>query len=275
MAKAQPKSSRSPAFRNSKSSRKKNASPNQSLSIRRVRLPNKHGDNSKCLPPREDALKRLGLTSEQVKGLPQLKPIFSQAVGGINAVLESLRGSDDEGAQKFISRYDDLSADDKRRLRLEEISLGAGVPPRELVGIVASCLLENSQSLGRIIAATSAPRVIKKTVKRAMDDSNPDALDYTKAVLQGVGFLPTAKAGTSIYVNNQAAIQNQVTMEQEEQESVLSEDWLKKLHEDFEGRKLLDEPRVVEGVSAEISGHQYEELQEEVAPAVCIPSKKS
>jgi hypothetical protein len=212
--------------------------------------------------------------------VPRISGILARASGGLPTVIAALRLCEDPQATAFLDRYDAISDSDLERLTIEEICVAAGIATKDLLGLAVAALVEDSQSAGRIIAATYHPRVIEATARSAVTPNvsfNEDGkIRYhdghadRKLFLQGTGFLPAPvnRPGGVFQVSftNQNANIN-TPADPDHTPFVSPEDDLKALHTLLDGNRQLEAPREVVGVSAQVIGHQYrdEEMLE------CVP----
>jgi hypothetical protein len=221
---------------------------------------------------RRGAIKRLGVAPEQLHGLPSITHLLEQAEGGIATVFAALRLCDDSDAQRFLDRYERVSVSDREYLSLEEICVAAEVAPKRLLEMAVSALVEDSQSAGRIIAATYHPRVIKATAQAAM---YADGHQDRKLFLSGSGFVPQAPnrvggALPSVIINNQLSQGVQMMSDDPNARFNAAEEDLKLLHEQIDGTKLLQAPKQVANAGDIKIGHVYQDAEE----LECIPRPK-
>ena len=152
---------------------------------------------------KDEALRRLGVKPEQLVGIPKISHILRNAEGGLPQVIDALRGYDEEDAQKFIEKYDHLSASDRKHLTIEQICVGAGVKTLDLLGCATKALVMESQTVSAIIAATSHSKVVRKTVKMAEQDGGHRDREMLHIA---TGFLPSPKGST--FINNRIQVAN-------------------------------------------------------------------
>jgi hypothetical protein len=145
----------------------------------------------------------LGLKPEQTHGLLQITHILKQAEGGLSQVINSLRGYDEEDAQNFIEKYDSISATDRSRVSIEEIAIAGGVEPLDLLAAATKALVIENQTVAAIIATTSHPKVVKKTISAALQDGGHRDREMIHTAL---GFLPTQKGST--FITNRIQVAN-------------------------------------------------------------------
>jgi hypothetical protein len=157
----------------------------------------------------EEARKRLGITAEDMKGVPKIGYLFRAAEGGMDACLEALRGYDDEDAQAFVEKYDSVSKSDMERLTVEEVCIASGLTIRRLREILLSALAEQSAEVSKVMVLTSQKSVIDATIKAAtretpIFDREGSIVGHTNGDVKAMeifhkatGFLPTPKGATT------------------------------------------------------------------------------
>lgn len=145
----------------------------------------------------------MGLDPEKMVGVPRITFQLEHAEGGIEQVIEALRGSDETDAQTFIRKYDTCSASDLEKLTLEEIATAAGIGTIDLLGVATKALFEQSQTVAGVIAASAHPKVVAKSIQMALRDGG---VREREMLHTATGFLPTPK-GTVIF-NNRTQVAN-------------------------------------------------------------------
>lgn len=258
------------------------------------KVPTKHNDHRQRDKRTEAARKRLGITPDQMRGVPRISHILDKATGGIATAIAALRLTEDEEGIRFLEKYDGISQSDLARVSIEEIAVAANVRVKRLLELFVSSLIEDSDSSGAIIAASYQPRVIQTSAVMA---TLPYGVEDRKMFLTGTKFLPSAK-GPSVYVDNRKLALNNGNRDEDddtiddparqlppgEEMSVpevgihrlqSAEDELKMLHEAFEGGKLLEAPKTMVGASAQTLGHQYKDQEKEKEEVLeCVPQSK-
>lgn len=243
---------------------------------------------------RSGALRRLGITEAQLAGIPRITRILEHAEGGLATVLAALRLSGESEAVAFLSRYDALSVSDRAEVTLEDIAVAAAVPTKRLLEVAVGALVEDSRSTSAIVAATYQARVIRQTAERALSDDvvydslgNPHIISGfqdRKLFLTGTGFLPQPARPTQIapVFNTQVINQYGSSKDGDKQESdadinASPQDYLKMLHEEIDGSRLLEAPRTIESSAQVVLGHQYKEASElsRMEDLDCIPKPRS
>jgi hypothetical protein len=142
------------------------------------------------------ALKRLGVSREDVESAPQITPSLKMADGGLKAVLNAMRfSSDDPDISQFLEKYDAIPAGDRERLPWEAIAISADLNVKHLLGAIHIALDSHSVSTVKIIARTSHPKIMQATVKYALMASGEKDRTTAHTIL---GALPSPKGPTFI-----------------------------------------------------------------------------
>jgi len=159
----------------------------------------KHGSTklkpTKLESRRTDALKRLGVTEEQIGEIPDISSLLKQSQGGLKQVLQAMRFSADIIVRVFLEKYDSIPERDRECLPWEAIAISADVDTTRLLGSAILSLQAYSVNAVKIIALSNHPRITASRVKYALEpggDKDRTALD---TALQ---FLPTSKGSTFI-----------------------------------------------------------------------------
>jgi hypothetical protein len=162
--------------------------------------------------------------------MPPIGPLFEKAEGGLKAVLNAMRFStEDESIAAFLKKYDSLPAGDRERLPWEAIAFAAQVDPHCLTGAIIFALQAVSVNTVKIIALSSHPMVLQKSIEFAQ---MAGGVKDRNAFHQGMGFLPSPKGPTFI---NKAVFGASASKEEDEpaEASIFSaEDDLEKLFSD-------------------------------------------
>jgi hypothetical protein len=141
--------------------------------------------------PAEEARKRLGITSEQMRGVAKISPILECVGGGVEGVIEALRFSqEDESARAFLQKYDSVPPADRPYLSIDEICVAAGVDPKRLLTLAVEWMVKISLMKANIEVSSNLPGITKAMVKSALTDKG--ARDR-RLFFQITGILPTAR----------------------------------------------------------------------------------
>jgi hypothetical protein len=236
-----------------------------------IPVPTRHRDNAQrnATKYRSGALRRLGITLPQTRNLARITHLLEHADGGVPAVLAALRLVDHPDADKFLACYDALSETDLGHVTIEEISVAAGIGPKRLLEMAVSALVEDSESLGKIIASSYYPKVIQATADCAY--LYPDNWVDRKTFLSATGFLPQpANRAGGVFVKNEINLPAVPEMQAGTDDDTglgpgmgpgpvfnAAEDDLIRLHTTLDGNKLLDAPKTIENASQMQIGHVY------------------
>jgi hypothetical protein len=149
---------------------------------------------------RELAYERLGIDSKDVQCVPffatQLRRIARRVNHPANRdetstspgrALDFLRFSEDPEARKVVDAYFSVPESYRRLLPPEAFCHAAGVSPWRVLEIIAGAAVRQGAQASAILAAIVHPRVVEKTIERALQDGGwRDCIVLHKAV----GFLP-------------------------------------------------------------------------------------
>jgi hypothetical protein len=145
---------------------------------------------------RQAALKRLGVTIQELKTAPEITPLLKLADGGIAKVIGAMRMvQGDDLIATFLKKYDELSSRDRRRVPIEAIALAADVDIHALLGSIMLALQAQAVSAVKIIAMTAHPAITKA---RARYGELPGGHRDRAALDTAMGFLPSPKGPTFI-----------------------------------------------------------------------------
>jgi hypothetical protein len=145
---------------------------------------------------KREALRRLGVTAEQLRTAPDLSSMFKQAHGGLTGTLKAMRSSESPSVRAFLQKYDAIPVRDRKSLSWEAIGLAAEIDFDALTGGIVLALQARSVTEVKIIALSHHPEVMRKRIeyaKLAGGVRDRDAIDT------GLRFLPTNKGNTFIF----------------------------------------------------------------------------
>jgi hypothetical protein len=77
------------------------------------------------------ALRKLGISADQLAKAQQITPFLKEIRGGLKAVLGAMRFSQDPVVQYFIAKRDSLGVWARENICWEAISLAAGIHPAQ------------------------------------------------------------------------------------------------------------------------------------------------
>jgi hypothetical protein len=134
--------------------------------------------------------RRLGVDPKSLQRVPffatQLKSI-ARAVEATRA-FDLLLGSEDPDARKVSDAYRSVPASYRRLLAPEAFCLAASVAPNRVLEIVTVIAMRQTGQVSTIVGALALPRVVAKTIKRALQD---DGTRERAMLLKAMGFLPS------------------------------------------------------------------------------------
>lgn len=148
------------------------------------------------------AYRHLGINPKDVQHLPFLASQLRRISCRINHAankgdpsslsvrpLDYLRSSEDPEAHKVVSAYLSVPESYRRLLPPEAFCHAAGVSPCRVLEIITVVAVRQVAQASAIVAAINHPRVVQKTVERALkDDGTRERMMLHKAV----GFLSAA-----------------------------------------------------------------------------------
>ena len=173
---------------------KKNGSPRNKTAIPINRKPPARPVNA--APTRSAAaLRRLGVSPQQLAAAPQITPMLKRADGGLAQVIAAMRFSPDATIAAFLERYDSVPVGDREHLSIEAIALAAGINVSHLLGSIMMALQTQSVNTVKIIAMTAHPKITEARVaygQLPLGEKDRTALDTA------MGFLPNPKGPTFI-----------------------------------------------------------------------------
>ena len=73
------------------------------------------------------ALRKLGVSADQVANANQITPFLKGGRGGLKAVLRAMRFSKDPVVGRFLAKHDSLGVWERQNTRWEAVALAAGV----------------------------------------------------------------------------------------------------------------------------------------------------
>jgi hypothetical protein len=143
----------------------------------------------------EEARERLGITPEQMRGVPRIAPLLEPVEGGIERIVEALRWSEDCTAVAFLNKYDSVPQADLKHLSVEEICVAAGVEPTQLLSLAVDGLMHISLNMAKLQVFSSLPGIMRATIKSALKDKG---WRDRRLIFQALGFLPVPSGCTGL-----------------------------------------------------------------------------
>lgn len=160
----------------------------------------------------EQARTRLGLTPEQLRGVPRIGPILESVPGGLESALIALRWSQEEDALPFLRKYDSVPPADREHLSVDEISVAAGIDPRRLLALAVDEMMALSvlKTVGRLVV--SLPDVADAMIQSARTLGAKGSRDRL-TILEITGIVPSAQPRTGLMARrNEPARKTQVAV---------------------------------------------------------------
>src|ERR1700746_776097 len=148
---------------------------------------------------RKLAYRRLGINPKDVQCIPFLAAQLRRIACTARCVdtdnpdappcrpLDYLRFSDDPEARKVLEVYDSVPESYRRLLRPEDFCHAASVSPWRVLDAIALAAVRLGAMGSAVVAAIAQPRVVQKTVDRALGDDAD--LAACKMLLRATGFL--------------------------------------------------------------------------------------
>lgn len=145
----------------------------------------------------EQALKRLGVTPEQLVSAPDLSGWIKENVyGGMKAALSTMRFFlDSPDIAAFIEKYDSIPVGDRDRVSWQAIAIAADLDIRRLLGSIGFSIKEHSMSTVKMKMISSQPLITDARIKYAQKPSGERDRTALETALE---ILPTAKGPTFI-----------------------------------------------------------------------------
>jgi hypothetical protein len=138
---------------------------------------------------------KLEIDDQEVARAAPITPILKEAEGGLPAVLDAMRFSQDPIIVKFLKAYDLGNEIDHHILGWEAWAVKARVDIPSLLGSILIALRLQAVNTIKIVSITTHPDVVRATVKNAM---TPKGFRDRETLHQALGFLPRAKGATFI-----------------------------------------------------------------------------
>jgi hypothetical protein len=142
-----------------------------------------------------EALKRLGVTRDELKAAPSINAILKETRGGKAVALEAMRFASSSAIATFLEKYDSIPTQDRARLPFEAIAIAAKVDLIQLLGEIIIAARNHSANIYKFIAVSNHPSVIKSRVEFA---KLPGGYRDRDAIDTMMGALPSPKGPTFI-----------------------------------------------------------------------------
>jgi hypothetical protein len=137
-----------------------------------------HPKDVQCVPFLANQLRRI---ARAVRGAGTDDPVDAPV-----RPLEYLRNSEDPEARKVQEVYYSVPESYRRLLRPEDFCHAAGVSPWRVLELITVVAVRQGAQSSAIVASMLGPRVVAKTVERALED---DGIRERMALLKATGFL--------------------------------------------------------------------------------------
>jgi hypothetical protein len=132
------------------------------------------------------ALRKLGVSADQLASATQITPFLKGGRGGLKAVLGAMRFSKDPVVGRFLAKHDCLGVWERQNTPWEAIALAAGVDLPYLLGAAFLARQADAAMRAELIAILNAPEVMKKRIEFAM---LPGGWRDREAIHKFLGFL--------------------------------------------------------------------------------------
>jgi hypothetical protein len=161
-----------------------------------IRSPEARKSTGQTAYKRRLAYAHLGIDPKDVECFPflrtELRRIARQIRGADNnpspiRPLDHLRSSDDPEAHKVLDAYLSVPESYRKLLPVEAFCHAAGVSPQRILEAITVVAVRQGAAASAIIAAIVHPRVVQKTVDRALQD---DGFRERGMLHRAFGFLP-------------------------------------------------------------------------------------
>ncbi len=116
---------------------------------------------------RAKALRKLGISPDQVASAPQITPLLKGTRRSLNATLEAMRFSQDPVVQCFLAKRDALGVWARENTSWEAIALAAGIDLLHLLGAALLARREHARAVGNLIALAHYPELMEKRIEYA------------------------------------------------------------------------------------------------------------
>ena len=140
------------------------------------------------------AYQRLGIRPQDVEVAPFFRAQLRRITRCVNrgraeywplvGPLDLLHYSDNPEARQVLEKYLSVPKSYRRLLPVEAFCQAAGVSPWRVLEIVAGVAVRKTAEMSAVVAAILSPRVVEKTVERALQD---DGVRERTALLKAIG----------------------------------------------------------------------------------------
>ena len=119
------------------------------------------------MPTSLSALRKLGVSADQLASATPITPFLKDTTGGLKAVLGAMRFSQDAVVECFLAKHDWLGVWARENTPWEAIGLAAGIDLFHLLGAALLAWRERTMRAGKFIAMSYLPEVVKKRIEYA------------------------------------------------------------------------------------------------------------
>jgi hypothetical protein len=208
-----PTKKRSKPAREPRTKATRSGSDTESETLRRIR-----DLKPKAVDRQRAALRRLGVSRDELSAAPDISGLLKQAKGGLTATLQAMRFSQHPDVLMFLEKYDSIPARDRASLPWEAVALAAEVNLTTLLGGAVLALQAHSANTVKIIALTNHSTVTESRIRFAQ---LPGGFKDRDAIDTALGFLPTSKGSTFIINPQSKKDDHEDEAEDEDSETVL------------------------------------------------------
>lgn len=138
---------------------------------------------------------KLEIDLDELNRAAPITPMLKEAEGGLPAVLDAMRFSQDPTILKFLKAYDTGNEIDHHIMPWEAWAVKARLEISTLLGSILIALRQQSVNAIKVLSITSHPEVVRATVKNAL---TPKGFRDRETLHTALGFLPRPKGTTFI-----------------------------------------------------------------------------
>ncbi len=126
---------------------------------------------------------------------PKFQAMLSEADGGLPAVIDCMRYSEDPGIIAFLKRYDAGTDEDREIIPWEAWAVKAKLDISKLLGAILFALRQQSVQIVKILAISNHPATVRAQIEQA---KRPEGFKDRNALNVALGFAPSAKGPANI-----------------------------------------------------------------------------
>jgi hypothetical protein len=113
------------------------------------------------------ALRKLGVSTDQLAIVPQITPLLKDNRGSLQPALLAMCFSQDPVVECFLAKRDSLGVWARQNTSWEAIALGAGLDLLHLLGAALVAQRQHTMTVGKVIAVSQYPEVVRKRIEYA------------------------------------------------------------------------------------------------------------